>query len=70
MFNMSLTDIYLTNCLIIYSANIVHQKESTYGLFKESKIFIKFSNYGMYSTPIALYSLVLKKSIQIFILKY
>ena len=56
-FNQSLTDLYLINHLTIYRANIAHQKENTYELLKESKIFIKFSNYGLYNIPIALYSI-------------
>ena len=56
-FNQLLTDLYLINHLTIYRANIAHQKEATYELLKESKICIKFSNYGLYSTPIALYSM-------------
>ena len=39
-------------------ANIAHQKEAIYGLFKEFKIFTKFNKHGQYSTPVALYSLV------------
>ena len=35
-----------------------------YGLSKESKIFTKFTKYGLYSTHIALYSLVLAPLIQ------
>ena len=71
-FNQSLTHLYLINYLTIYRANIAHQRKAIYELLKESKIFIKFSNYGLYSTPIAQYSigLVLNKSIKIFILKY
>ena len=57
LFNQSLTEVYLINHLTIYRANIVHQKEAIYELLKESKVFIKFSNYGLYSTPIALYSI-------------
>ena len=57
--NKSLTDFYLINCLIIHRAYIAHQIETIYELFKESKIFIKFSIYSLYSTSIALYSCVL-----------
>ena len=57
--NHSLTDLYLINCLIVYRANIVHQKEAIYRLLNESKIFIKFCIYNLHSTPIVLYSLVL-----------
>ena len=34
----------------------MHQKEAICELFKESKIFTKFNNYGVYSTPIVLLS--------------
>ena len=40
-------------------ANTAHQREAIYGLFKKFKIFTKFNKYGLYSTRIALYSLVL-----------
>ena len=71
MFNQFLTDLYLLNHLTIYRANIAPQKEAIYELLKESKILIKSSNSGLYSTPIVIqYSLVLNKCIKIFILKY
>ena len=51
-----MTDLYLINHLTIYRANIVHQKEVIYELLKESKIFIEFNIYDLYSTPVVLYS--------------
>ena len=71
MFNQSLTDLYLINHLTIYRANIVHQKEAIYELLKESKIFINFNNYGLYSTHSTIqYNIVLNKNTKISILKY
>ena len=45
--NQSLTDLYLINHLTNYRANIVHQKEAIYELFKELKIV-----YVAYIVPI------------------
>ena len=47
MFNQLLIDLYLINDLTIYRANIVYEKEAIYELLKVSKIFVKFSNYGL-----------------------
>ena len=58
-FNQSLTDFYSINHLTIYRANIAHQNEAMYELSKKSKFFINLNKYGLYNTPIALYSLVL-----------
>ena len=48
-----------SNHLTIYRANIAYKSEAICGLYKESKIFIKFNIYSLYSTLIVLYSYVL-----------
>ena len=50
-----LTPTEYINHLTIYRANILHKNEAMHGLFEESNIFNKYSIYGLYTAPIALY---------------
>ena len=52
-------DFHSINHLAIYRAYTAHQNKAIHRLSKESKIFHKFSKYGLYSIHIVLYGLVL-----------
>ena len=59
VFNQSLTDFLSINCLTVYRAYIVHEKEPIYEFSKESENFHKFTKYCLFSTLKALYILIL-----------